>query len=214
MHISDGVLSTAVVATTYVATAALTGYSLKGFKAEDIPKVALMTGVFFIGSAIRVPFGPTSLHLMLTGFIGLVAGRRAPIPILIALSLQLFLLNFGGISSLGANALMAALPAVLLGHFLTPLLRKYKKYAFVLGIIAGGAAVAATVVLLAFILTQANLRFGVGPLSTIRILGVAHVPLMIVEAIVTAFALQFIMSIRPEYLIGVHGQNLEGGWNN
>ena len=210
MHISDGVLSVAVVAATYAGAAGLTGYALKGIEAEEIPKISLMTGVFFVGSAIRIPFGPTSLHLMLTGFIGLVAGRRATISILIALMLQLFLLQFGGLSSLGANVFMTAFPAVLLGKLLVPLLRKHGKHALAIGTAAGGLAVIGTVLLLSLILTQANLRFGVGPFSTIRILSAAHVPLMIAEAIVTGFAVQIIMKIRPEYLCGAHQQNQEG----
>jgi len=199
MHISDGVLSTAVTAVTYAGATGLLAFSIKGVKHEEIPKMALMTGVFFVGSMIRVPLGPTSIHLMLTGFVGLVAGRRAPISVTIALLLQLFLLQFGGLSSLGANILMAGLPAMLIGMFLRPLVHKSNAMAAVIGAVSGGGAVLSVIVLLAAILTQANMRFGVGPLSTVRVVAVAHVPLVIVEAIVTAAAVLCIAKIRPEF---------------
>ena len=210
MHISDGVLSTAVVAATYAGAAGLTGYALKGVKAEEIPKIALMTGVFFVGSAIRIPLGPTSVHLMLTGFIGFVAGRRAPVSILIALLLQFFLLHFGGLSSMGANVFMTALPAVLIGNFFVPLLSRHRNKALAIGAAAGFLAVVSTVILLSLILVQSNMRFNVGPLSTIRILAAAHIPLMIAEAVVTGVAIQTILKIRPEFLTAAHQQNQEG----
>ena len=200
MHISDGVLSTAVVAVTYASSAGVVAYALKGVKTEEIPKIALMTGAFFVGSAIRVPLGPTSVHLMLTGFIGLVTGRRAPISILIALLLQFFLLHFGGISSMGANLFMTALPAVLVGKIFLPLIVKYKNKALLISAAAGLLTVVSTVIILSITLVQSNLRFGVGPFSTVRILAVAHMPLMIVEAVITAFAIQIILKIRPGFL--------------
>jgi cobalt/nickel transport system permease protein len=169
-----------------------------------------MTGVFFVGSAMRIPLGPTSLHLLLTGFIGLAAGRRAPIPILIALLLQLFLLQFGGLSSLGANMFMTAFPAMLLGMIAVPLLNKHRDKALIIGAASGFLAVVATVLLLGLILAQSNMRFNVGPFSTIRILAAAHVPLMIAETVVTAFAVQTIIKIRPEFLCGGSQPNQEG----
>lgn len=198
MHISDGVLSTAVTAVTYAGGTGLLLYALKGVKTKEIPRMALMTGVFFVGSTIHIPIGPSSLHLLLTGFIGLVVGRRAPISILIALLLQLFLLQFGGLSSLGANVLNTGLPAVLLGALLIPRLRK-KSNALLIGAIAGGSAVIITVILLCLTLIQSNMRYGMGPLSTIQTLILSHIPLIIVEALITAFAVQSIVKIRPEF---------------
>lgn len=199
MHISDGVLSTAVTAVTYVGAGGLLTYSLKGVKAEEIPKIALMTGVFFVGSSIHVPIGPSSVHLLLTGFIGLVVGRRAPVSILIALLLQLFLLHFGGLSSLGSNVLNTGLPAVILAAVLLPLLRKHPRRAFPLGLATGFLSVAATILMVAITMIQSNLRFGMGALSTINTLVLAHIPLMLVEALITAFAVQAIVKIRPDF---------------
>lgn len=199
MHISDGVLSTAVTAVTYVGAGGLLAYSLKGVKTEEIPRMALMTGVFFVGSTIHVPIGPTSLHLLLTGFIGLVVGRRAPVSILIALLLQLFLLHFGGLSSLGANVLNTGLPAVILGAILLPMLRKNPKRAFLIGLIAGFTSVVGTVFLLSLTLIESNMRFRMGAFSTVKTITLGHIPLMLIEALITAFAVQSIVKIRPDF---------------
>ena len=87
MHILDGVLSPPVVAVTSVAAAGLVAWSLKGTKEEDVPKIAVTSALFFVGSLVHVNVGASSVHLLLSGIIGLVLGRRTPLAISIALIL-------------------------------------------------------------------------------------------------------------------------------
>jgi len=199
MHISDGVLSPAMIAVTSLAGAGTLAFSLKGIKTEDIPKISLMTAVFFVGSTIHIPVGPTSMHLMLTGFIGLVVGHHVAVSVLIALLLQLFLLHFGGISSLGANVFIMSVPAMILGVCLRSYLVKAGSKSFLCGFAAGFLAVGGTVLLLAFTLIQSNMRFGQGPFSTIVTITVVQIPLMFIEGLVTGFAVQFIVKTRPNF---------------
>ena len=103
MHILDGVLSTPVAAATSAAAAGLTAYSLVGTKEKEIPKIALMAAVFYVGSLIHVNIGGSSVHLLLSGIIGLMLGRRTPVAIAISLVLQLITIHFGGVTSLSQD---------------------------------------------------------------------------------------------------------------
>ena len=198
MHLSDGTLSPPIIAATSLLAVGTVAYSLRGVKTEDIPKIALTTAVFLVGSTIRIPIGPTSVHLMLTGLIGLIAGRGTPITLLTALTLQLFLFQFGGLTTLGANVLIESLPAMLLGMAIRPRLARAGRKTFWLGFAAGFFAILFSVLLLSGVLIQSNLRFGQGPFSTVSAIGVTYLPIMFVEGVITAFAVRFIMRVRPE----------------
>ncbi len=70
--------------------------------------------LFFIASFIHIPLGPTQIHLVLIGIIGIVLGSSVFLAILIALLLQATLLGFGGLTSLGANLIIMALPSFII----------------------------------------------------------------------------------------------------
>lgn len=198
MHISDGVLSAPVVAGTAVVAAGFVAYGLKGMKEEEIPKVALMSATFFVGSLIHFSVGVSSVHLLLSGIIGLTLGKRTPVAIAVSLILQLLLLQFGGLSSLGANILSVSLPAMLIGALVRPHLGKNSKKDFALGAFAGGAGVVGTMFILILLLVESNLRFGYGAFSTANMLIIAHIPVVLIEAVVTGFAVQMIVKGKPE----------------
>lgn len=205
MHLSDGVLSPVLIAATSVLGTGMVAWSLKGLKTEEIPKISLMTALFVAASMVRFPIGATSVHLLLTGLIGLVAGRRTAVVLAVALTLQLFLLQFGGLSSLGANILIESVPATLLGMILSARLTQSPRRAFWYGLTAGSLAILGSAVLLCLFLIQSNMRFGAGPFSTVRLVLLGHVPLMVIEGMITAFAVQLIVRIRPEIFVSVHG---------
>lgn len=197
MHISDGVLSPVLMVGTTVAGLGMVFWSLKGIKSEEIPKVSLMTALFFVSSLIRFPIGPTSIHLLLVGFIGLIAGRRTAVTLFAALLLQLFLLQFGGLSSLGANVLIQSLPATFLGMTLSSRLLPPGKKTFLYGFAAGVLSILGSVLLLSLVLFQSNARFGMGVFSTLHVIILGHIPLMFIEGLITAFAVRFIVQVRP-----------------
>jgi cobalt/nickel transport system permease protein len=88
---------------------------------EEIPRIALLTAAFFVTSSIHVKLGPTSVHLLLNGLVGVLLGWRAPLAILIGVTLQALLIPHGGLSTIGVNALTETLPALLVAG-LFPLL--------------------------------------------------------------------------------------------
>ncbi|MBT8340767.1 MAG: energy-coupling factor ABC transporter permease, partial [Desulfatitalea sp.] len=115
MHISDGVLPISVTIGGYAASSALAAWSVRRTEAEALPKLAVMTAAFFVASLVHVPFGPTSVHLLLAGLTGALLGASAFLAIGLGLILQSLLFQFGGLTALGANALMMGLPALACG---------------------------------------------------------------------------------------------------
>ena len=200
MHILDGVLGPPVVAATSVAAAGLVGWSLKDTKEKDIPQIALMSAVFFVGSLVHVNIGGSSVHLLLSCIIGLTLGRRTPVAVSIALILQLLILQFGGITSLGANIIDVSIPAMLIAALVRPHMNRSRLGNAACGAAAGGLSVVLTVLFVSVMLIESNLRFGFGPFSAVTGLIVGHIPVIIIEAAVTGFAVSMIARIRPEIL--------------
>ena len=70
MHISDGVLSAPVLISGFAGTAVITAITIRNMDLEEIPKISVITAVFFVASLIKFPAGPTSVHLILNGLVG------------------------------------------------------------------------------------------------------------------------------------------------
>jgi cobalt/nickel transport system permease protein len=81
---------------------------------EEIPRIAILTAAFFVASSIHVPVpGGPPAHLLLTGLVGIVLGRRSVVAIPVGLFLQAVLFQHGSLSTLGANVCVMAPPALL-----------------------------------------------------------------------------------------------------
>src|SRR4030042_6506194 len=85
---------------------------------------AVLSSAFFVASLIRVPIGPSSVHLVLNGLVGVLLGWMAFPSILVALALQALLFQFGGFTSLGVNTFNMAAPAVMAYYLFNFLIRK------------------------------------------------------------------------------------------
>jgi len=196
MHISDGVLPLPVIAGTFAVTALTTAWSIKKTDPEDIPKTAVLTSTFFVASLIHVPLGPTSVHLILTGLIGIVLGPTAYLSILVGLFLQSILFQFGGITALGANAIMMGYPALFAGWLFQRLRGSSATRNIAAGVLSGALGTTMAAIILAILLTSSGEDFvGVAKLA----LG-AHVPVIIIEAIISGFTVSFLYRVRPAFL--------------
>ena len=195
MHISDGIVSIEVATVSAVATLAFCVYSFKNLTNEKIALVASMSALFFVTSFIHIPFGVTQIHLMLIGFIGIFLGSVAFISIAIALILQALLLGFGGLSSLGANILVMALPAYLVYLiFKLEILKKLnEKVKFFL---VGFLGVFISSLLLFTVLVFSKDEYLAVAYSIIAV----NIPTMILEGIVTMFLLLYIKKSMPKLL--------------
>jgi cobalt/nickel transport system permease protein len=197
MHIADGVLSVPVWTGCLAVTAAITGITLKRMKTEDMPRVALMTSAFFIASLIHIPIGPTSVHLILNGLVGIILGPLAFVAILVGLILQAVLFKYGGITAIGANTVMMGLPAFA-AYYLFRLRRlfKFPTSIGIFGALSGAAAVFFGAVILALLLLTTGSEFiGVAKLAVL-----AHLPVMVIEGLIAAFVVTFLEKVKPEML--------------
>lgn len=203
MHISEGVLSPAVLAGGAALTAVGTAIGFKQMAYEAIPRTAVLSAAFFVATLIHVPVGPVGLHLVLNGLMGLLLGWVAVPAILVALFLQALLFQYGGLTVLGVNTVIMALPAVVCFYLFRPLLGR-----------GGGAAAAAafgcgsTAILLSGLLVAVAL-IGTGegfwPVAKLAVL--SHVPVMVIEGVVTLFIFLFIKKVRPEMLEGMYDED-------
>mgnify|MGYP001092775997 CR=1 FL=1 len=199
MHISDGVLSAPVCLGGYVAAAGIIAASIKKIKVDNMPRVAVMTSAFFIASLIHIPLGPTSVHLILNGLVGIILGPAAFISIFVGLVLQAFLFQHGGITTIGINAIIMGTPA-LLAYKLFNLRNKFnfRKNEFIFGALAGGSGVFLGTIILALVLITTGSEF----MGVAKYAALAHVPIMVIEGIMTGFIASFLMKVKPEILRG------------
>lgn len=209
MHIPDGILPASVCAAGYATTAVVTWASLsminrRADPQEGVPKASLLAAAFFVASWVHIPVPPTSVHLVLNGLLGVVLGWYAFPAVLIGLFFQAVMFQHGGLTTLGVNATLIGVPA-LLAHLVFQLRHALPRpdigtsvVGFVAGALAiGVSAVAAAGVLLATM--PADIDAGTER-AGIMALTVAHVPLMAIEGALTALIAGFLRKVKPALL--------------
>lgn len=199
MHISDGILSAPVWLGGYAVTAGIVAITMRKVKVEEMPKVAVTTSAFFVASLIHIPIGPTSVHLILNGLVGMILGPMAFVSILLGLSLQALLFQHGGITTIGANAVMMGVPALLAYRVFN--LRKrfnFRSNEAIFGFLTGALAIFFAVLILATLLVTTGSEF----IGVAKYAAMAHLPVMIIEGIITGFIASFLMKVKPEILEG------------
>lgn len=198
VHLSDGAMSWPWVAAGWAGLAVLLAPAAWGLREEQVPRVGVLSAAFFVGSSIHIPLAvvPTSVHLILNGLVGVVLGRRAPLAVAIGLLLQYALLSHGGLTTLGLNGCVIAVPAVLAGMGY-PLLKRCGVGAFARGLILGAAA-SGGAVLLNF---GALLFGGAEDWQTLaRLVLLAHVPVVVIEALLLGVVVRYLEKVKPEML--------------
>nr|WP_041603426.1 cobalt transporter CbiM [Thioflavicoccus mobilis] len=196
-HIPDGVLAAPVLITGAVVTAGAVLVGLRRLDYERIPQAAVLAAAFFVASLIAVPVGPSSVHLLLNGLMGLVLGWAAVPAILVALVLQAVFFGFGGLLVLGVNTMNMALPALICAAlFRAPLCRQPGRWGFLIGAGAGALGVLLTGVLIAMALAAS----GSALVPAAKIILLTYLPLAFVEALVTGAAVTFLGRVAPEIL--------------
>ena len=198
MHISEGVLSGPVLISGAALAAAGTAIGLKKLDYDHIAKAGILSAAFFVASLIHVPIGPSSAHLILNGLVGLLLGWAAFPAILVALVLQAMLFQFGGITALGVNTVIMALPAVIGYHLFAPWLSKGRKIALAAAFACGFLAVLTGAVLVGLALRFTEESF----LEVATLVVSAHIPVMVIEGIITAFCVAFLQKVQPSMLPG------------
>jgi cobalt/nickel transport system permease protein len=198
MHISEGVLSGPVLISGAALAAAGTAIGLKKLDYDRIARAGILSAAFFVASLIHVPIGPSNAHLILNGLVGLLLGWAAFPAILVALVLQAMLFQFGGITALGVNTIIMALPAVICYLAFSPFLHKNAPLALVATFACGFLSVFLSAIILALSLLFTEENF----FEVSAIVIAAHIPVMIVEGIITAICVAFIRKVQPAMLPG------------
>ncbi len=198
MHISEGVLSGPVLISGMVLTATGTAVGLKKLDYDRIAQAGMLSAAFFVASLIHIPIGPGSVHLILNGIVGFLLGWGAVPAILVAVFLQAVIFQFGGITTLGVNTVIMALPAVICYYLFSTLLWKKPAVAFAAAFACGFLSV-----LLGGIIAGLALMFTEKNFLEIALLLIgAHLPVMITEGFITAFSVGFIKRVQPEMFPG------------
>lgn len=222
MHISEGIMTAPVLGVGWAATAGLLALSLRRInqlgQAGDnmLPKMAVFASAFFLASLVRVPIGATSAHFALLGLMGLMLGWGSFPAIFVALILQALLFQFGGLASLGVNACIMGIPA-LLTYFVfsravtapipapadrstapqsRPRPLAWWTRAGLGAFLAGALPIALGTGLIFAALYASHAALA----STAGLLVAASTPLAFMEGLVTLFAVGFLRKVAPDML--------------
>ena len=199
MHISEGILKAEIIIPSAVVAGVWVAYLLYRLNFKDIPKIACMSAIFFVASFIHIPLGPTAIHLVLGGLVGAFLGVNAIIAIFVGLLLQALFFGYGGISVLGVNLLMIAVPTIFARYFVKLSFKeqKYQKiYRYICWFLVGFIPLLCSSLILSGVLVLNGKEF----LAISGLALAANFPLMIVEGIINLFAISFIYRVNKELL--------------
>lgn len=198
MHIPDGVLSVPVVATGAVATATMLGLSLRRVDEAALPRIAVVSAMFFVASLISVSIGPTSVHLVLSGLMGLVLGWAAIPAVFIGLVLQAIFFGSGGLTALGVTTVNIALPGMFWAMLLLPLITRTASplRKGLLGALVALLSIASSACLVVAVLALSDPAY----LASAPWVFLTYVPLALAEALITGFAVTFLARVKPDLL--------------
>jgi len=198
MHIADGIVSGPVIATGFGVAALLAAATMRKVDLEEIPKISVVTAVFFVANFIHIPIVVASIHLILNGLAGVILGKRAFMAIMLGVILQAFF-GFGGVSVIGVNSVMLGGGALLAyGVWRCRYLVNIPNAEVVFGALAGAMGIFFSGCILALALATTGEAFWT---SAKLVLGY-HVILMILEGAVTGACVGFLLKTKPDLLSG------------
>ncbi|MDH3348790.1 MAG: cobalt transporter CbiM [Desulfobulbaceae bacterium] len=197
MHITEGVASLPVLIGGGLITVSGVAVGLTRLTQKKIIVTALLASSFFVSSLIHVPVAPAvSLHLLLNGLVGIILGWAAFPAIVVALMLSALIMQHGGITVLGVNGVVMAVPAVVVYLLFRNQLKKPGKIKKIITFFVGFIAVLLTAILLVLAMVASDKSF----LAMAPVIIIFHLPNMIIEGIVTMYVVGFIEKVQPELL--------------
>ena len=198
-HIPDGLLAAPVLIGGGIGAVAAVALAVHRLDDSQVPRVAILSAMFFVVSLVAIPVGATSVHLLLSALMGLTVGLAAFPAVMIGLLLQVLLFGMGGVTTLGVNTLNIALPGVVFGGLFLPLIRRAPpRLAAALAFLCAALCVAGTACGVALALALSSPDFE----SSAPLIAASYLPLMLGEGLITAFAVGFLKRVRPEALDG------------
>ena len=197
MHISDGVLGTEFLVGGYAAAAVGISVSLRRFDESRAPALGVITSLFFAASSLKLPLPPTSVHLILNGLLGIVLGSLAWPCIAVALFFQFLAMGHGGLTTLGVNVAVLGVGASC-SHLLFRVVarRESVRVTCFAAFLGGTLSVVISSVLVALVLYTASAEFV--PVGWFIV--TSHLVIALLEGLLTASAVGFILKVKPELL--------------
>jgi cobalt/nickel transport system permease protein len=202
MHISEGILSgttagQGILFAGAVAAAAGTFVGLRRLDEEQIPKAAVLGSAFFIVATIQVPMFGSSVHLILSGLMGLVLGWGVFPVVLVGLILQMAFFSIGGPTVLGLNTVIMALPGVICYYLFGAAARgTARTIVYAAGFAAGslGVVLGALLSSSALLFSDRSFTFIAGGFLAL------HLVVALIEGLVTGSVVVLLRQVRPEVL--------------
>lgn len=198
MHIADGIVSGPVIAAGFGVTAVLAAATMRNVDLEEIPKISVVTAVFFVANFIHIPLVVASIHLILNGLAGVILGKRAFMAIMLGVLLQAFF-GFGGVSVIGVNSVMLGGGALFAyGVWQCQNFVSIPNKEVIFGALAGAMGIFFSGCILALALVTTGDAF----ITTAKLVLGWHVVLMIIEGAVTGACVAFLLKAKPDLLSG------------
>ncbi|WP_425046522.1 cobalt transporter CbiM [Primorskyibacter sp. S87] len=202
MHIVDGALSTPVILGGAALAVGGLAMGLRQLPVEKIPAAGVLSASFFVASLIHVPIGPSSVHLIMNGLAGLVLGWAAFPALFVGLLLQAVFFGFGGLTVLGVNAFNIAMPAVIVWMLFGRLVVSGTPMTGAIWAGIGGAlSIGLTTVFVAVSLALTGEEF----LPAAKLVFFAHIPVMVIEGLLSAAAIYLARKVKPDLFVSVKG---------
>ena len=198
MHIADGIVSGPVIAMGFGVTALMAAATMRNVDLEEIPKISVVTAVFFVANFIHIPLVVASIHLILNGLAGVILGKRAFMAIMLGVVLQAFF-GFGGVSVIGVNSVMLGGGALIAygvwqcRHYVS-----IPNSEVVFGALAGAMGIFFSGCILALALVTTGEAF----MTSAKLVLGYHVVLMLLEGAVTGACVGFLLKTKPDLLSG------------
>ncbi len=230
MHMADALLAPAVAATMYVASGTAAGISIHKLKSDDepqkLPAMAVTAALVFAGQMINytIPGTGSSGHMcggmLLSALLGPQAGFLSMI---VVLAIQCLFFADGGLMALGANIWNMAFYGCFVGYYLIwrPIVRSKwfgegKSALRMRVILASVIGCVVTLQLGAFSVVLETSLSGITELpfdAFVALMQPIHLAIGLVEGLITAAVLCFVLEARPELLrdVSAAGEAIRGG---
>lgn len=112
MHLPDGLVSAPLAGAGLTVSAILTVWAARSLRADELPRLSMVTSALFVGSLFHIPLMGTSVHFTLVGLAGILLGRRSFLSVAVAVLFQFVFFRHGGLAVWGLNTLHMGLGAL------------------------------------------------------------------------------------------------------
>jgi cobalt/nickel transport system permease protein len=183
-HIPEGIINGTLATYGLILSGAVSVVTGKKLRLNNVPKVAMVTAAVFCASLFHFPLMGTSVHFTFVGLAGILLGPAAFLSVAMAVLMQSWLFQHGGISTLGVNAFNIGM-AALAGYYIFQLRKLFPHWQARITVFAFIAGFGAAIIMVS--LLSLTLYLTGFPTASIVVVFLAHTPIMFGEGLVAGF---------------------------